>query len=168
MNKLRKFLLTTTLGLLSLSAYARIGETMDEAIKRYGPVTHEIDMGSRHWYCFRFKGFVVNAVFNDGKIVEIEYLRDPANMPRLEAVSTFTELSENEIINFLKANSTEEWQTVGIHEYQTSDLKAYYSYMTAIPNPMHWYYHVIIMTNGQLQYINDEKKQKEDKAQAGF
>ena len=87
---------SSVLFLLGLSAttFACIGETMDEAIMRYGEaVQHEI-VHSKEYYLFNQNGFNILAHFTEGKIDVIAYGKESGE-----------QLTSEEINTFLKANN---------------------------------------------------------------
>ena len=53
---------------LSVTSFARIGETMDEAVKRYGEVVRRETIQGREFYSFEKNGFHILAHFHDEKI----------------------------------------------------------------------------------------------------
>jgi hypothetical protein len=91
-----QFVSSVLLLLLGLSAtsFACIGETMDEAIMRYGEaVQHEI-VHSKKYYLFNQNGFNILAHFTEGKIDVIAYGKESGE-----------QLTSEEINTFLKANN---------------------------------------------------------------
>jgi hypothetical protein len=78
----------------SLTSLARIGETMEEAVKRYGPVVHHDTIQGEKYYSFKKNGFRILAHFHDGKIDHILYNSESRD-----------KLTEEEIDTFLKANN---------------------------------------------------------------
>ena len=58
---------------LSVTSFARIGETMEEAVKRYGPVVHQDIIQGEEYFPFKKNGFHILAHFHDGKIDHILY-----------------------------------------------------------------------------------------------
>jgi hypothetical protein len=79
---------------LSVPSFARIGETMDQAIKRYGPVVDHDTIQGETLDMFKKNGFVVIVHFHDGKIDHILYGKE-----------TRDKLTPEEINTFLKANN---------------------------------------------------------------
>ena len=53
---------------LSVTSFARIGETMDEAIKRYGEVVHHGNIHGEEVYSFTKNGFNILAHFHGEKL----------------------------------------------------------------------------------------------------
>ena len=80
---------------LSVTSFARIGETMDEAVKRYGEVVHHGNIHGEEVYSFTKNGFNILAHFHGGKIDRILYSRESRG-----------KLSAEEIDTFLRANPT--------------------------------------------------------------
>ena len=58
---------------LSVTSFARIGETMDEAVKRYGKVVGHERIHGEEYHLFEKDGFHILAHFYDGKIDRILY-----------------------------------------------------------------------------------------------
>ena len=79
---------------LGLHAFARIGETMEEAVKRYGPVFQQETIQGEKYSSFRKNGFRILAHFHDGKIDHILYNSEFR-----------AKLTHEEIDAFLKANN---------------------------------------------------------------
>src|SRR5215510_8115291 len=78
---------------LSVPSLSRIGETMDQAVKRYGRVVSHENIHGAEVYSFEKNGFHILANFHSGKIDRIvynSYLRQI--------------LTDEEIATFLKAN----------------------------------------------------------------
>jgi len=86
------FAFTTTI-------YARLGETRDECVKRYGAITSKVDAGTLLYQ----KGmFVISVHFTDDKADYIEYSRD-------------TKFSKNLIDELLARNSADvKWNVTGV------------------------------------------------------
>jgi hypothetical protein len=78
----------------SLTSLARIGETMDEAVKRYGKVVGHERIHGEEYYLFEKNGFHILAHFHDGKIDRILYNSESRD-----------KLTEEEIDTFLRANN---------------------------------------------------------------
>ena len=79
---------------LSVTSFARIGETMEEAVKRYGEVVRRETIQGWEFYLFEKNGFHILAHFQDGKIDRILYNRESGE-----------KLTHEEIDTFLKANN---------------------------------------------------------------
>ena len=78
----------------SVPSFARIGETMDEAVKRYGEVIRHGNIHGEELYSFKKNGFNILAHFHAGKIDRIMYSRESGS-----------KLTDEEIDTFLKANN---------------------------------------------------------------
>jgi hypothetical protein len=79
---------------LSVVSFARIGETMDEAVKRYGKVMHHATIGGEELYSFKKNGFDIEVHFHEGKIDHIRYGKESGE-----------KLTPEEIDTLLKANN---------------------------------------------------------------
>jgi hypothetical protein len=79
---------------LSVTSFARIGETMDEAVNRYGDVVHHGIAHGENLYSFKKNGFNILAHFHEGKIDRIMYSSESGR-----------KLTDEEIDTFLKANN---------------------------------------------------------------
>jgi hypothetical protein len=79
---------------LGLPSFARIGETMDEAITRYGNVVRHDTIHGEKYYSFEKNGFHILAHFHDGKLDRILYNSESRD-----------KLTEEEIDTFLRANN---------------------------------------------------------------
>jgi hypothetical protein len=80
---------------LTAPSFARIGETMDQAVKRYGRVLYHKTDGEE-FYGFHKSGLIVMAHFADGKIDCITYAKAPNGKQKL---------TPTEIKTLLKANN---------------------------------------------------------------
>ena len=78
----------------SVTSFARIGETMAEAVKRYGKVVSHDTIHGEKFYSFEKNGFHIVAHFHDGKIDRILYSHESGQ-----------KLTHEEIDTFLKANN---------------------------------------------------------------
>lgn len=79
---------------LTVTSFARIGETMDEAVKRYGRFVRHDTIHGEEFYSFEKSGFHILAHFHDGKIDRILY--NSESRPKL---------THEEIDTFLKVNN---------------------------------------------------------------
>jgi len=79
---------------LSVTSFARIGETMDKAVKRYGPVVHHDTIQGEELYAFKKHGYDIVAHFHEGKIDNIMYGKESRE-----------KLSKTEVNTFLEANN---------------------------------------------------------------
>ena len=87
---------SSVLFLLGLSAttFACIGETMDEAIMRYGEAVQHETVDGKEYYLFKQNGFNILAHFTEGKIDVVGYGKESGE-----------QLTSEEINTFLKANN---------------------------------------------------------------
>jgi hypothetical protein len=137
---------------------ARIGETLEQAIKRYGePITLE---NARGWSCFQKGDFQVNVQFYQGKIDKIEYLKWNARQ--------VVEMSEVEARNFLKANYNGPWTTVARNEWSAPNLLALQNYQIIPEDWSKSYYRLLITTTDAAQRYFDKVAAQETAAQSGF
>lgn len=96
--------MTKTLGVIALfalavlPAYARLGETEDQCIARYGAVVKQ-DQITSYGLSLPALGFVKN-----GYIIMVAFLSNKAGMIEISKQDG-SDISENEITNFLDANS---------------------------------------------------------------
>jgi hypothetical protein len=92
-----KRLIGPSVVLLSLGVplFGRIGETMDEAVQRYGKIVHHGTLYGEELYSFNKNGFYILAHFHNGKIDHILYRHAFGG-----------ELTPEEIYAFLKANNS--------------------------------------------------------------
>ena len=74
---------------LSVTSFARIGETMDEAVKRYGEVVHHGNVHGEEVYSFTKNGFNILAHFYEGKIDRIIYSKESRGKLTDEEINTF-------------------------------------------------------------------------------
>jgi hypothetical protein len=159
-----KMQITKTLTLIAAIAavtintsHARIGETMEQAIKRYGnPFPRET---ADEWTTFRKGIFIINVQFHQDKIDVVEYLK-------LEERTA--ELSEVEIKNFLKANYNGSWKEVRRNFWQVSNLNATHNFVTIKGDPSNSYYRLLIMTDDSVDRAMKQIETEETAAQAGF
>ena len=79
---------------LSATSFACIGETMDQAIMRYGEAVQRETFDGKEYYLFKQNGFSILAHFNEGKIDVVGYGKDSGE-----------QLTSEEINTFLKANN---------------------------------------------------------------
>jgi len=79
---------------LAVPSLARIGETMDEAVKRYGAFVRHEKIRGEEFYLFEKNGFHVLAHFHNGKMDRIVYSSE-----------SHRKLTHEEIDTFLKANN---------------------------------------------------------------
>jgi hypothetical protein len=79
---------------LTVTSFARIGETMTEAVKRYGKVVGHDTIHGETFYSFEKNGFHVLVHFHDRTIDRILYRQESGR-----------KLTHEEIDTFLKANN---------------------------------------------------------------
>jgi hypothetical protein len=79
---------------ISATSFACIGETMDEAIMRYGEAVQHETVDGKEYYLFKQNGFNILAHFNEGKIDVVGYGKESGE-----------QLNSEEINTFLKANN---------------------------------------------------------------
>ena len=79
---------------LSVPSLSRIGETMDQAVKRYGRVVSHETIHGAEVYSFEKNGFHILAHFHSGKIDRVVYNSESRQ-----------KLTDEEIATFLKANN---------------------------------------------------------------
>jgi hypothetical protein len=79
---------------LTVTSFARIGETMAEAVKRYGKVGGHDTIHGEKFYSFEKNGFHILVHFHDGAIDRILYSHESRR-----------KLTHEEIDTFLKANN---------------------------------------------------------------
>lgn len=80
---------------LTVSSFARIGETMNEAVERYGKVTHHGTLRGEDLYSFEKNGFVVQVHFQEGKIDYIMYGKESGEKLTPEEIDTFLAANNN-------------------------------------------------------------------------
>jgi len=78
----------------SVTSFARVGETLAEAVKRYGKVVSHDTIHGEQFYSFEKNGFHILVHFHDGKIDRILYNSQSR-----------AKLTHEEIDTFLKANN---------------------------------------------------------------
>jgi len=79
---------------LTVTSFARIGETMAEAVKRYGKVVGHDTIHGEQFYSFEKNGFHILVHFHHGKIDRIMYNS-----------GSRAKLTHEEIDTFLRANN---------------------------------------------------------------
>ena len=75
---------------LTVPSFARIGETMDEAVKRYGEAIRHGNIHGEELYSFKKNGFNILAHFHAGKIDRIMYSRESGGKLTDEEIGIFT------------------------------------------------------------------------------
>ena len=164
-----KKLLTTTIAIASLScsaAFARIGETYDEAFKRYGKERDIVkdEITGRDIYRFDKGVFHINALLDDdGKIGEIYYIKQAD-----AGWGKTTPMSENEIMNFLRSNRPKGWVSAGDNAWVNGDsLVAFYGPVKDIDRGTQFYRLNIQTKSMALKYLKSIEN-KETSNQEGF
>src|SRR5215469_10178515 len=74
---------------LSVTAFARMGEKMAEAVKRYGKVVGHDTIIGEEFYSFEKNGFHILAHFHEGKIDRILYNSESREKLTHEEIDTF-------------------------------------------------------------------------------
>jgi hypothetical protein len=131
---------------------ARLGETEEECIKRYGEPQKEDENGSY----FLAAGMMVVVKFHDGKCTRIVYMKR----------ESFEALSDVEIETLLKANGGErEWKERKVlsvdRHWETIDGSLFAQYDTFTPS-------LYILTKEERKRYIEEKDAKERKALEGL
>lgn len=96
MQKTVRWLLVIWFCLSAGSAHGRIGETLEQCKKRYGPVVSKLEDGD---LLFLRAGYVVSLAFYKGKVESLFVMKETTDI-----LGTHKELSDDEIRLFLKAN----------------------------------------------------------------
>lgn len=139
--------------LLAAFAEARIGETLEECIKRYGnPITVDKDLGTT---TFLKEGFVVVVKFTDGKVHSVTIEKHDKGQLKLDFA-----MEDVHIAAFLVANSGgQKWFEVRADEvtrsWLTADGKrlAYYRIQDGI----------MVMTTSQAVVAGNREREEEEK-----
>ena len=142
---------------------ARIGETLEEATKRYGaPVFTKME-----WFYFLKDGFEIHTHFHRGTVDIIEYVKLPEGNP-----GGSVELLDREVDTFLAANHGGRWyfgnHQNGYRSWVSSGLFAVQNYYTPVPeivgtNPASYYRLAICTADAMQRYeaVMDEAVQDE-------
>ncbi len=111
----------------ALPCFARIGETREQCVKRYGPIYEESSDGAR--LEFRSKGLDVICFFRDGKAWGLSVQVAPKAMTDEEPAG-FTDLTASQAEKILQANAgTSKWKLtryddgIDLRRYETEDGK---------------------------------------------
>ena len=145
-------LLTLLLGLLGVAniCQARIGDTLKEAIERYGKPVHKAS--ANEFAMFKEASYYITAHFHDAKTDAITYVKTGSES------STKGTFSDDEIQMLLKINGNgQTWERskakAGLHEWKTEDgkLQAVYSESKFL----------VITTGGYLRRLEEAAKKKE-------
>jgi hypothetical protein len=155
---------------ITTSSYARIGETLDQAIKRYGSpqILQSADGGE--WARFYKGEFGIDVRFYEGKIDTIEYVKLLREHDR--PIQTI-KLSEVEIGNFLKANYPGTWTREGYQTWIASNIATEEMLMIAeqgfeLRENKQWCYYLIIHTREAAQRLIDKVAAEQTNSQSGF
>lgn len=92
---------TLVLAILSVTAYARVGETTEQCRARYGEPISSSEKGT----LYKKSGLLIVATFYEGKCDLIGYRKVEEN-----SLGKAIKLTENEINLLLKSNSQSEWK----------------------------------------------------------
>lgn len=95
---MRSFLTLLVLALLPLSAGARIGETSDQCIARYGAVVYADS--ATGMLLFHRAGFAIGVLMHDGKCEAIRFEK-----LEKDAINTAAEITDAEIQTLLASNA---------------------------------------------------------------
>ena len=149
-----KKLIISTIAIAALSrsaVFARIGETYDEAVQRYGPPTGSVatDVASQGWICFAKGDFKVNVKKPDSQF------------------SDFSDMSEVERWNFLRANCSEGWISSGSDRWTNKNLEAFYEF-TKHFDTGRYYHRLYVWTDHMKSKRRAELAEKETRNQDGF
>jgi len=103
---MRKMIAVIAVLLIAGSVFAHIGETLEESIKRYGPIqnTEKDDQFGLRLYQFTKGQYqIVIVIGESGKTVKIMYQRKSSSL------GLIADLSEREIKNLLEAEKRGKW-----------------------------------------------------------
>jgi hypothetical protein len=163
-----KTLITITIAIataaITSSSYARIGETREQAIARYGQPANVVVNNGWEWTQFRKGDFGVSVHFFDGRIDSIEYIKITGVF---EGYYKTVELSEVETQNFLSANDSA-WEANGHHLWVSPNLCALQEYNMSGTHWTHNYHRLLIMTREAIERADNQTAMQQTEAQAGF
>jgi hypothetical protein len=136
------------------SAFARIGETLEQCKQRYGQPYKTTEQA----VYFRKAPFHIAVIFYQGKAICVGY-----RMIEENALGKGTEISDNEIEQLLKFNGADrQWKRREvISMWYTLDGQLFAHYDT-------WDHYLGVATKEWFERIAADTKQKEDKALEGF
>jgi hypothetical protein len=133
---------------LSVTSFARVGETMYEAIRRYGNVVRHATIEGEELYSFNKNGFIVIAHFYDGKIDHIMYGKPSGE-----------KLTPEEIDTFLKANNSGRPMEEALrHLWVGKNVSATYS-----KDGKYWHLNIKTLDYEHQQIAADEAAEKAEK-----
>ena len=140
-----KFVVILLILLVPICAFARIGETAEECVTRYGKAIDKVD----NRMFFAKGGFVIAATFYQGVVDSIAYFKEGKR----------AEISDNEIEVLLKSNGGDEkWEKLKIisvdKQWETEDGAIMACYKT-FDNML------LIATKERLERMIAEKKAEE-------
>jgi hypothetical protein len=148
---------------LTVPAFARIGETLDQAKQRYGKIKKDDTFKGLRRVEFERNGFRVVAIFLDDRIGAIIFSKLPTQTFRKS-----DEMSETEVQNFLKANGGEkEWKQVAERTWTAPGLSAWYFYDMSGPTDS-WVWLLAIQTDETTDKIAAYEAAEQTKNQEGF
>jgi hypothetical protein len=168
---MKRLLPILTVFILTVGSNARLGETMEQAVARYGPVIKETDSNGIHWYAFRKNGFIVRAIFQNSKIVQIDYSHDFTVAEPNQSWMQLSKLSDVEIQNFLKVNDTGPWTKLfvdGYGDWESANNLASYTLNSSTKDVMRWFYELKVYTKDWQHQLNQKKAAEETANQQGF
>ena len=122
-----KLLAIASFGLaLAVPAFARIGETLEQAKQRYGEIrSDDVYKGLRRVQ-FEKNGFLVSTLFTGDRIGSIQFVKLP-NEQNGKSEEKSEEMSAGEIQNFLKFNGGgKKWKQVAERTWAAPALTAWY------------------------------------------
>ena len=158
MKNMKKLLaIIAAIAAITTAAHARIGETLEQAIERYGEPSPGQNAG---WTVFFKGGFQVNTHFHGGAIDAVEYIKT-------EGLET-AKLSEVEVQNFLNANYAGNWQASSWRSWFAPNLGALQEYHVIKGNWAKGYHRLVIWTAAAGRRAHDKVALEETEAQAGF
>jgi hypothetical protein len=148
---------------LTVPAFARIGETLDEVKHRYGEIKTDDTSADLHRLRFERNGFRVTTIFVGDRVGAIYFTKLPTQEHR-----TSEELSETEIQNFLNANGGgKEWKQVADRTWTAPGLSAWYYYdMTGPVKDWKWF--LAILTDEAQDKMAAYEAAEQTKNQEGF
>jgi hypothetical protein len=152
---------------LAVPAFARIGETLEQAKQRYGEIRSDDTFKGLRRVQFLKNGFLVSTFFTGDRIGSINFVKMPKEQDgKSERVSE--EMSVAEIQNFLKFNGGEkQWKQVAERTWTAPGLSALYFYDTEGPTD-DWKWVLAIFTDEYLHKIAAYHEAEEARNQAGF
>jgi len=159
-----KLLAIASFGLaLTVPAFARIGETLEQAKQRYGEIGSDDTFKGLRRVQFVKNGFVVSTLFTGDRIGSILFVKLPEEQSRKSE-----EMSETEIQNFLKFNGGGKlWKQVAERTWTAPGLSALYFYDTEGPTD-DWRWVLVIFTDEYVEKIAAYHEAEQTRNQEGF